>query len=208
MPPTITPRARVVSPEIDQEFDINTPVPITFNLSRSDGSAFAGQELPFTFGSVGVIDDDFNAAPAASNARTFTTDSAGNIRFQVMSTVPRSFAINASGPNYGTGFSVRYIARTNSCDLQASSLTLSLNQSTTLTATILDSSNPVSRATVDFTSDSDGSQGTLTPRPDSRTHANGQITADYVAGSNTGTVELRALATNHGLSDNVTIIVQ
>lgn len=187
------------------QFTLNEGNAISFNLEG--GASAANQPVTITT-TLGQVDDNLNSDPAAAASRTFTTNGAGDISFQAISSMRGPATITASGPGGASAeTAVEFIGTPGSVSVQPTSQTIAPNQPLVITATVLDSSGAALESVpVNFVIDNDNSGGNRTPES-AQTNSQGRASTTFTAGPTTGDVGIRATADNGRLAAGTQVTV-
>ena len=175
---------------------------VVFNLRDSDGTAVAGQAVTFSI-TRGLIDNNPNTAPAPANTRSFTSDGAGDIRFQVFSNEVGLATLSGGS----TQLDVEFIQALQDIAVVAANATIAPGGTNTITATALDANgDPVQGVSLQFILDANTTGGSRTPAS-GISDDQGQVTTTYTAGTGTGTVVVRASNQTQAISDSISFQV-
>ena len=192
-------------PEDGTTISINQFSGVSFNLAG--GPDAAGKQITFTT-NLGQIDDNPNAPPAPAATRTLTTDGNGDINFQILSTERGDATVRASGAATGT-LDLTFTASANNISVQAEPQQIAPGESSTITATVVDSSgNPLDGVFIQFFVDSNGTGGGGRTPASGTTNAQGQVSTTFTAGPNPGFVQIRSATADQALSQSTQFNVQ
>lgn len=170
---------------------------VVLNVSNANGPV-ANQAVTFNI-TRGVIDDDPNAAPAPAASRTFTSNGAGNIIFQISSSEAGPATLSSGSAQLNLEFTQPPQAL-NSITTTAANATITPGATNTITATARDSNNnPLPSTPLQFVLATNTPDGSIAPT-NGTTDAQGQLATTFTAGNSTGPVSIRAANSDGSIS--------